>query len=118
MSKSEAHQQKPEGAPAAAATTRHVDISEDAFLERFVPIPNPFDATASFDFGDGGCLFAPSARELEFVRAQPAEKVWTIVEGDDGIEITNGMHFVNRLGYLVSEHPCPQGLFISVDLDT
>lgn len=117
MPKSEAHQPEPDGAPRPAAITRHLDLTEDRFLERFVPIPNPFDATAGFDFGDGGCLFAPTGRELDFVRGQPAENIWTIVEGDDGIEITNGMHFVNRLGYLVSEHPCPQDTFVSVNLD-
>ena len=117
MRKSEARHPKPEGPPRPAAITRHLDITEDTFLERFVPIANPFDATAGFDFGNGSCLFAPTGREFEFVRGQPPENIWTIVEGDDGIEITNGMHFVNRLGYLVSEHPCPHNTFVSVILD-
>lgn len=99
------------------SVVQHQYLSEDEFLSRFQPIPNPLDETAGFDFGEGGCVFDTGGQDLEFVRTQPPEKVWTVVDGDDGLEITEGMHFVNRLGYLVTRHPCPKNTFISVDLE-
>lgn len=96
---------------------RHRHLTEDDFITCFEPIPNLLDEAASFDFGEGGCLFGTAGPELEFVRAQPLEKVWTIVEGDEGLGITEGMHVVNRLGYLVTRHPCPPDTMVTVDLD-
>lgn len=93
-----------------------VELTEDEFLERFKPIPNPLVDDASFDFGDGGCLFDAHGADLEFVRGQPLEKVWTVIERDDGLEITDGMHVVNRVGYLVTQQPCPPNTMISVPL--
>ncbi|MBA4090252.1 MAG: hypothetical protein C0494_06635 [Sphingobium sp.] len=97
--------------------TQYLELTEDAFLDRFHPIPNHLSATAGFDFGEGGCLFEASGPELAFVRAQPPASVWTIVEGDDDMEITDGMHVVNRLGYLVTVRRCPANTSISVPLD-
>lgn len=103
--------------PAGAPAIRHQQLTEDEFLERFKPIANHLDETAGFDFGKGGCLFEAAGPELEFVRAQPLDKVWTVIDGDEGVEITDGMHFVNRLGYLVTELPCPPETMVTVPLD-
>lgn len=62
-------------------------------------------------------MFEPAGSELEFVRAQPSDMVWTVIDGDEGTEITDGMHFVNRLGYIVTELPCPTETMITVPLD-
>jgi hypothetical protein len=51
------------------------------------------------------------------VRVQPLAKVWTVIEGDGGLEITDGMHVVNRLGYLVTVRCCPPNVAVSVPLD-
>lgn len=32
-------------------------------------------------------------------------KVWTLVDGDEGTWITNGFHYVNRIGYFITEIP-------------
>jgi hypothetical protein len=32
-------------------------------------------------------------------------KVWTLVDGDEGMWITNGFHYVNRIGYFITEIP-------------
>lgn len=94
-----------------------VELTEDEFLARFRPIPNPLSNDTGFDFGDGSCLFDAYGPDSEFVRGQPLERVWTVVEGEDGLEITDGMHVVNRLGYLVTQQPCPPNTMISVPLD-
>ncbi|AHE53712.1 hypothetical protein [Sphingomonas sanxanigenens] len=95
----------------------YIEMTEDEFLARFHPMPNHLSDTAGFDFGEGGCLFEASGPELAFVRAQPPAKVWTVIEGDDGLEITDGMHVVNRLGYLVTVRCCPPNVAVSVPLD-
>jgi hypothetical protein len=99
------------------SAVRHLEMTEDEFLDRFHPLPNHLSDTAGFDFGEGGCLFEASGPELAFVRAQPSARVWTVVDGDDGMEITEGMHVVNRIGYLVTDRCCPPDTFISVSLD-
>lgn len=77
------------------------DVTEDEWWEKFRPIKNPFDDHASFD----GHMFETYGEELEYVRAQPAEKIWTFIEGDDVQLIGAGYSYVNRLGYFITEEP-------------
>ena len=49
--------------------------------------------------------FETYGEELEFVRSQPAENIWTEVDGDEGVYIINGYHLVNRIQYYVCEVP-------------
>lgn len=94
-----------------------VKLDEDAFIERFRPVPNDFDIDGGFDLGEGGCLFAATGKELRHVLAQDPRAVWTLVEADDLLYIESGIHFVNRLGYLVTEVPCEEGTAYTVALD-
>ena len=43
-------------------------------------------------------------------------RVWTLVDGDDGTYIVNGYHLVNRIHYFITEIPF-EGEFLEV-LDT
>lgn len=50
-----------------------------------------------------GELFTFDYAELNHPR-RTARNLWTVIEGDDdGIYITNDFHFVNRLGYVLTE---------------
>ena len=61
----------------------------------------------------GGCLFETFGEELDFVRKQHPSTVWTLVDGEDGdMYLLSGMHFVNRIGYLISLAPVPEGVDI------
>jgi hypothetical protein len=93
-----------------------LSLTEDEFVDRFQPVPNHLLATAGFDFGWGGCLFEASGPDLAFIRSQPMANVWTVIDGDECLEITDGMHVVNRLGYLLTEQPCPPDIMVSVPL--
>lgn len=75
-----------------------ITMTEDAFLHTFKLITNHFDNNASWD----GCMFETFGDELEFVRMQPTDRIWTIVDADDGIAICSGYHLVNRIGYLIA----------------
>lgn len=35
----------------------------------------------------------------------PTEHVWTLIDGDEGDALLPGFHIVNRIGYIVTEHP-------------
>ena len=51
----------------------------------------------------GGCMYETFGLELDYVRKQPNNRVWTVVDTDgDDLIILAGFHFVNRLGYLVT----------------
>ena len=58
---------------------------------------------------NGDDKFETYGVELDYVlsiaNSEPA-RVWTLVEGDDGLYITSGYHLVNRLNYFVTKNPC------------
>ncbi len=95
-----------------------IEISEDQFASQYKPIANHLNPNASFDWGDGfGTLFETYGEELAFVFQQDSLNVWTIVDGDDGdLYVISGLHFVNRLGYVISRVPVAEQLAIQVRL--
>lgn len=74
----------------------------DAWDAKYQPIQNHIDTKA-------GDKFETYGAELDYVlsiaKTEPA-RVWTLVEGDDGLYITSGCHFVNRLNYFITKNPC------------
>lgn len=80
-------------------------MTYDAWIERFEPIPNPFDKNAGID----GCLFQPYGQEWDFVKNAPEGCVWTLTITDltrtSVMHIGDGVHIVNREGYLVTKRP-------------
>ena len=85
----------------------------ETWLETYQPVTNHLDAYANVD----GLMFETFGVEKEFVLKQneaDGRYVWTLVEGDNGEWIiTNGWHFVNRLGYFVTTNPF-EGDFIEI----
>ena len=113
-------------------------ISEDEFYSKYKPIDNPFDSNASWD----GKLLETFGQELEycFHLSKRENRVWTILECDD-IEheaddesddifdenqeedyeptcfvIVSGFHYVNRVGFFITEKPYEDGEDIDVKL--
>ena len=80
-------------------------ISLDAdFDERYTVIKNHIDPNSASE----GTMFETYGEEESYVKQVAQQKpnnVWTIVEGDDGMWIINGFHFVNRFGYYITEEP-------------
>ena len=78
-------------------------ISWKRFEKEFPLIKNHLDPHAAFE----GCMFETYGKELEFVNSLAGtNRVLTIVDGDgDKLEISTGYHFVNRVGYLITEKP-------------
>lgn len=91
----------------------------ESWLEEFKPIPNHFDDNASFQDENGvGIMFETYGDEVEFVKQQDPRCIWTYGDGDDGGGyIWNGWHFVNRIGYFITEVPCPENTDIQIQVD-
>ena len=52
----------------------------------------------------GGCMYETFGEELEYIKAIPNNRVWTIIDNDKGeLIIIAGRHLINRIGYLVTD---------------
>jgi hypothetical protein len=71
----------------------------NAFEEQFRPIKNKFTI-----YGDD-VMFETYGDELDFVKSQNNNNVWTYVQGDLSMLLVNGYSIVNRLGYYITEVP-------------
>ena len=101
-------------------TETTIELTEDEFDERFPLVENHLNPAAGWVLGDSrGCLFETYGEELAFVRSQHPDRVWTLVDGDDGgLYLVNGLHFVNRIGYLVARVPLARGVSVVVRIET
>lgn len=75
----------------------------ELWCEQFKPVTNHIDDNAGYD----GCLFETYGPEYAFIaelaESQP-NRVWTLLDSDgEDLDIVAGWHFVNRLGYFVTE---------------
>jgi hypothetical protein len=92
------------------STTIDWEQELDAWEEKYKPI---FNHNADNPIWED-YKFETYGEDLEFVKAQNPDHVWTLVEGDDGnLYITNGFHYVNRLNYIVTDLPF-EGEFLEV----
>ena len=97
-----------------------IEINEYQFDARFPLRPNHLNPNAPWAFGDGpGYLFETFGEEFNFVRSQDPRTVWTLLDSDDGDQLlVNGFHFVNRIGYLISNAPVDDSLTIQCRIPT
>jgi len=95
-----------------------ITLTEDEFDSQFPLVENHLNPHATWAFSDGrGCLFETYGEEFDFVRRQDPTRVWTIIDDDDGgWYIVNGLHYVNRIGYLISRNAVPDGMAIEVHI--
>ena len=76
------------------------NIKEDEFYESFELVKNTIDKNAAW----GGFMFETYGEEFEFVKSR-ASCAWTILEEDGYLLYLSGIHFVNRIGYLITTAP-------------
>lgn len=82
--------------------------------EKYKPIKNHLDDNASWD----GTMFETYGEELAFVKAQAPNTIWTYGEEDGKFYIQAGWHYVNRIGYFITEVPFEdESLCISLSSD-
>lgn len=73
-------------------------ISFEDWISKYKPLVNPAASEDEYS----GFLFHPRT-DFEKVSRQPEEKVWTLIECDNLISIVQGIHWVNREGYFITE---------------
>jgi hypothetical protein len=95
-----------------------IELSEEEWFNTYKPIPNHIDPNASFQIEDGvGYMFETYGDEVEFVKSHDPSYIWMYGDGDDGGSyIWNGWHIVNRIGYFVTEVPCPPDTTIQIQI--
>ena len=83
---------------------KHCVMHEDTFYEYFKPYR---PAEAQYNIWGGHGLAETFGGDFEIVRRHDPAFVWTVVDGDSGSDqwITTGIHYVNRVCYLVTEVP-------------
>jgi len=83
-----------------------IEMDYDEWFDTFKPIPNHIDTNASFSDGEYGYMFETYGDELKFIQEADDNVIWTYGDGDDGgTYIWSGYHFVNRIGYFITERP-------------
>jgi len=85
--------------PIILAEPKYVSLTWKEFEEQFKPIKNHFCNDPD------SLLFETYGEELDFVRAQNPNTIWTYADGDYCSYVSSGYHFVNRIGYHITEVP-------------
>jgi hypothetical protein len=85
-----------------------IRLSFDDFVTQFKPITNTLDDNASAD----GLAFETYGAEFEAVKAAYAKNprsVWTCLDGEGTMTISEGLHHVNRMFYFITKKPALDG---------
>jgi hypothetical protein len=69
----------------------------DVWAEKFKPKDNHFNGQ--------GKMYETYGEEYEYVKSIHPNFVWTYVDGDMSSLIIAGHHWVNRIGYYITENP-------------
>ncbi len=91
-------------------------ISEDDWIAQYKPLPAP-RPDAGYDFGSGSTLIDHVRNEdRQLVETAHAEnRLWTVISGD-GDAISSGMHFVNKMGYIITAVAAPdEGMEVEME---
>jgi len=97
---------------------KFIEMTMDEWEATYKPIYNHIDKNASFQDETGqGIMFETYGDEVAFVKSQDPAKIWMYGDGDDGGSyIWSGWGFVNRLGYFITEVPCPPDTTIQIQV--
>ena len=88
-------------------------ITEDEFEAIYKPQKNHIDDNASYNKWG----YETFGEELEYVLSiaeKEPRRVWTVLDADGTLPIASGYHLVNRMLYIITEVPCPEGQEIEV----
>ena len=99
-------------------THQFIEMTEAEFDNQFQLITNHINPWAGWAVDDqGGCLFETYGPEFDFVRRFDLSRVWTLIDGEDGdMYLVSGLHYVNRVGYLITRESVPDSTSIQVHL--
>lgn len=82
-------------------------LTWEEWEETYKPIPSSRDV-----FGNG--MFDYIDDDLKDIKQYPENQIWTAIDGEGVyIDIINGVHWANRLGYYVTEIPWTRDLYVT-----
>jgi hypothetical protein len=77
-------------------------IMYDDWVEEYRPIKNAINKDSAYD----GCMIETYGEEEESVSYSKPNTIWTLVSSDNEESwILAGYHFVNRIGFFITEKP-------------
>lgn len=70
------------------------------FIKTYKPVENHIQKE------EGYYMYETYGEELEFVKKQNPNNIWTLIESDNGkLYIVYGLHLINRFGYIITKKP-------------
>ena len=60
-------------------------------------------------------MYETYGNELDYVNTQLNKHVWTWVDTEEGDAILSGKHWVNRIGYFITEKPWTEATEVLVN---
>jgi hypothetical protein len=92
-----------------------IEMTMEEWEATYKPITNTIVENSSFD----GLMFETYGDEVDFVKCWPERQIWMYGDGDDGGSyIWSGWGFVNRIGYFLTEVPCPPDTTIQIKVSS
>lgn len=91
-----------------------IEMTEAEWETQYKPIKNHLDDNASWQNEEGeGIMFETYGDELDFVRGKCEHNprcIWTLMDSEvnDDCVVVEGFHFVNRIGYFITENPAEE----------
>jgi hypothetical protein len=93
---------------------RVIKLTDTEWTNTYKPIQNHLDADASCN----GEMFETYGAELDFVRQQDPNKIWTYEDDDYGNSyISSGYSIINRIGYFITEVPHEDLVIVDLERD-
>lgn len=89
-----------------------IELTDDEWEETYKPIPNPYTKQGSFN----NTMFETFGQELDFVKTQNPLNIWTWCDGGGYSVISNGYHYVDRMGYFVTAIPFDDSNEYQIDI--
>lgn len=89
----------------------------DEWEATYKPMRNP----NSTDPGFWGCMFETYGDDVDTMKqlGLPNTHFWTMVDGGDiYLDLTSGVHWVDRLGYFVTELPWTEEVYVTNQKET
>jgi hypothetical protein len=80
-------------------------MNYETWIETYKPVTNSMVDGAPYN----GFMFETYGEELEQIKLQPENHIWTLRDGDGATTITCGYGVVNRLGYFITAKPWVSG---------
>jgi len=84
-----------------------IDLTYDEWVEQYKPI---------CDFDGSPIAYETYGEDIDIIRKFDPEFIWTWTDGGDYSVISNGISFVNRMGYYVCHIPHNQDVIIQIDI--